>query len=179
MKRRSECLALYGSDYKIKQKIQNGALYKIEKGIFSDEPYVPEIAVLTYKYPNAVLTMRSAFYIYRLTDVIPDKCDLATDRNAAKISDTRVKQYFYPSNFFNDGTDAINYMGFRIPIFCRERMLVELLRYKNKLSFDYYKEIILNYRKILSSLNIELIQDFALDAPRSNKILEKLQMEVF
>lgn len=32
-----------------------------------------------------------AFYFYGLTDVIPNGCDLATKRDAAKITDKRVK----------------------------------------------------------------------------------------
>lgn len=57
-------------------------------------------------------------------------------------------------------------------------MLIELVRYKSKLPFDYYKEIILNYRKLLPRLDIQKIQDYALMAPKSNKVLEILQMEV-
>ena len=51
-------------------------------------------------------------------------------------------------------------------------MLIELVRYKSKLPFDYYKEIILNYRKLLPRLDIQKIQDYALMAPKSNKVLE-------
>ena len=58
-------------------------------------------------------------------------------------------------------------------------MLIELARYKSKLPFDYYKEIVLNYRKILPRLDIQKIQDYALIAPKSNKVLETLQLEVF
>ena len=58
-------------------------------------------------------------------------------------------------------------------------MLIELVRYKSKLPFDYYKEVLLNYRKILPQLNIQKIQDIALEAPKSNKILEILRLEVF
>jgi hypothetical protein len=57
-------------------------------------------------------------------------------------------------------------------------MLVELLRYKTKLSYDFYKEVILNYRKILPTLNIQELQDLALDAPKSAKVLDLLQSEV-
>ena len=63
-------------------------------------------------------------------------------------------------------------------MFNRERMVIELIRNKNKLPFDYYKEIILNYRKLLPRLDIQKIQDYALMAPKSNKVLEILQMEV-
>ena len=36
MKTRLECLEEYGSDYFIEKKIENGALYKLGKGIYSD-----------------------------------------------------------------------------------------------------------------------------------------------
>ncbi|MBR2554007.1 MAG: hypothetical protein IKE94_04000, partial [Aeriscardovia sp.] len=65
-----------------------------------------------------------------------------------------------------------------IRLYSKERMLIELLRYKSKLPFDYYKEILLNYRKILPRLNIQEIQDLAYDAPKRNKIMETLQTEV-
>ena len=69
--------------------------------------------------------------------------------------------------------------GYSIPIYSKERMLIELIRYKTKLPFDYYKEIILNYRKELPKLNIQEIQDLAMEAPKSNKIMGILQTEVF
>ena len=83
---RAECIERYGSDYLIQQKINAGELYRISKGIFSEQAYVPELAIMTYKYPKAVVTMNSAFYHYGLTDVIPDRTDLATDRDAPKIT---------------------------------------------------------------------------------------------
>lgn len=178
MNRRAEYLRKLGSDYHIQQKVSNGELFCVERGIFSEKEHVPELAILCFKYPNAVVTMQMAFYLHGLSDVVPELYDLATDRNAAKISDRRVKQYFYPTNFFNDGVQTVDYKGYPIRIYGLERMLIELLRYKKKLPFDYYKEVLLNYRKILPRLNIEEIQDFALNAPKSNKIIEMLQTEV-
>lgn len=179
MMTRAECLSVYGSDYYIKKKIKDGELYKISKGVYSEKRYIPELAVVAYKYNNAVVTMKSAFYIYGLTDVVPDKCDLATTRDAAKISDKRVKQYFVQDDFFRESIETVNYKGYDINIYSKERMLIELVRYKSKLPFDYYKEVLLNYRKILPQLNIQKIQDIALEAPKSNKILEILRLEVF
>ena len=179
MKTRAECLAEYGSDYLIEKKIEKGELFKVGKGIYSEKKYVPEIAVFVYKYPNTVVTMKSAFFFYGLTDVIPEECDLATTRDAAKIKDKRVKQYFIRDDFFEEGIETADYKGYDIRIYNRERMLIELVRYKSKLPFDYYKEIILNYRKLLPQLDVQKIQDYALMAPKSNKVLEILQMEVF
>lgn len=122
--------------------------------------------------------MNSAFYLHGLTDVIPDEYDLATDRNAAKIRDSKVKQYFNPSGFFEQGVETVDYQGYPIRMYNKERMLIELLRYKSKLPFDFYKEVVLNYRKIMPKLDMQAIQDYAYEAPRSGKILESLQMEV-
>ena len=73
----------------------------------------------------------------------------------------------------------IEYNGIRIIMYNKERMLVELLRNKNKLPFDYYKEILGNYRNIINDLDIPEIQDYAYALPKSGMIMEALQMEVF
>lgn len=179
MKTRAECLEKYGSDYLIEKNIKKGELFKVDKGIYSENRYVPELAVFSYKYPNAVVTMKSAFYFYDLTDVIPNECDFATTRNATKIKDKRIKQYFVPDDFFEEGIETADYKGYDIRIYNKERMLIELVRYKSKLPFDYYKEIILNYRKLLPQLDIQKIQDYALMSPKSSKVFEILRLEVF
>ena len=68
--------------------------------------------------------------------------------------------------------------GCVINIYSKERMLVELLRHKSKLPFDYYKEILLNYRDMIHDLDIPLIQDYAYEVPKTSMIMELLQLEV-
>ncbi len=77
------------------------------------------------------------------------------------------------------GVETMQYEGYPISIYSVERMLIELIRYKSKLPFDYYKEIILNYRKRMPRLDVQAIQDYAMASPKNNKILETLLMEVF
>ena len=178
LKSRKECLDQYGSDYYIRQKISSGELHRLEKGVFAEDADVPELALISWKYPKAVITMLSAFYYYGLTDTVPNLYDLATDRDAAKIPDPRVRQHFMPSESFHAGITSAEEHGWAFRIYDRERMLVELLRHKSKLSFDLYKEVLLNYRKIMPQLNIQKIQDYALSVPRSNVILNALQTEV-
>jgi len=59
--------------------------------------------------------MNSVFYFYDLTDVIPQKVYLATYSHSRKIEDEDVNTYD------------------------REMLLVELIRKRNQISFDYYK----------------------------------------
>ena len=61
----------------------------------------------------------------------------------------------------------------------KERLLIELLRNKNKLPYDYYKEILINYRTIVHDLDIPMIQDMAMVLPKSGMIMDTLQTEVF
>lgn len=178
MMRREDCLRTYGSDYLIEKQVKEGKLFRIGKAIYAQEDDVPHVALLSYKYPNAVVTMHNAFYIYGLTDVVPDQYDLATDRDAAKIHEDYVKQYFMPRESFKAGICSITYQGYDVSIYSKEKMLVELLRYKCKLPFDYYKEVLLNYRRIMPTLDLQKIQDYALASPKSNKIMEALQLEV-
>lgn len=175
---RGDCLRRYGSDYLTAQQIKAGQLFQIEKGVYSDQERVPEQAVIAFKYPKAIMTMTSAFYHHGLTDVIPDKFDLATDRDAAKIRDSRVHQYFMPHDFCEDGAELADAQGYPIRVYNRERMLIELLRNKATIPFDLYKEILLNYRKILPQLDIQKIQDYAMASPKSNMVMNALQMEV-
>ena len=58
-------------------------------------------------------------------------------------------------------------------------MLVELLRKKNKLPFDYYKEILGNYRKIIYELDVSAVQNMIMMMPKTRMIMEALELEVF
>lgn len=174
-----ECLAKWQSDYHVKKQINDGNLYRIEKGVYSDIPDVSTLAVISLKYPNAIFTMDSAFYYHGLTDVIPDEYHLATDKHAIYISDDRVHQYYIPSDILNVGVTTMERRDTTFKIYDKERMLIELLRFKNKLPFDYYKEIIANYRRLIYDLDIERIQAYADSFPRSKMISDALEMEVF
>ena len=175
---RQECLSRYGSDYFIEQRIAAGDLFRLGNGVFAEQKHVPENAIISHRYPHGVITLLSAFYHYGLTDVIPDACDLATGRNAAKIHDARVRQVFVPDDILYLGAITDQEHDYPIRIYNRERLLIELLRYKNKLPFDLYKEVLLGFRKIITQLNMQGIQDYAMAVPKQKMVMEALQMEV-
>lgn len=173
-----ECLERYGTDYKIKKSVQEGELYIKEKGIYSDKRYVPELEIISKKYPNAIITLNSAFYYYGLTDTIPDFYYVATPKNTRKISDTRVKQIYENSEAFAVGKTTIEYDGVYIVIYNKERLLVELIRNKRKIPFDLYKELITSYRKIIHELDIAAITEYAYELPKTNMVMEAIRLEV-
>ena len=174
-----ECKEKWSSNYQIKKQIAAGSLFQIEKGIYSDTPDVSTLAVISTKYPKAIFTMDSAFYYHELTDVIPDEYHIATDKHSIYISDKRIRQYYIPSDILNTGVTTMTRRDATIRIYDKERMLIELLRYKNKLPFDYYKEILGNYRSLIYELDIERIQQYAATFPKTKMISEALDAEVF
>lgn len=158
--------------------MEAGFVYKIEEGIYSDNEFESEAVVILKKYPKAVLTGEYAFYIHGLTDVIPDRYSLATEQKAAAIADKRVKQIYMRNDLLHLGEVEQIVDGAALRIYDKERMLIELLRNKNKMPHDLYKEIIYNYRKIITELEIWRIQEYAEIFPKSKMIKKALDEEV-
>ncbi len=179
LKTYKDCVRGVGSDYCLKREIQNKKIYKIEKGIYSDVESPSELSVIMFKYPKAIISMNSAFYYQGLTDTIPDNYVLSTGRNAAKIKDTRVKQIFCQSDLLDIGKMDMNYQGTMIQIYNKERLLIELVKNRDKSPYDYYKEIIRNYRDKLYELDVETIQEYIMLFPGSKKINDIISKEVF
>lgn len=174
-----ECKQKYKTDYEIRKLLASGQLKRVRRGVYSDESYESDLAIISRAYPCAVFTMNSAFYYHGLTDTIPKAYYLMTDKDASKIRDEKVRQFFDNNNSLSLGQEKRNYNGTEIRIFSRERMLVELIRNKNKLPFDYYKEIIASYRKLIYELDIQDIQEYAMQLPKTKLVMDTLQLEVF
>lgn len=93
---------------------------------------MPELEIIMKKYPNAILTLNSAFYY-----TIPDHYYVATPKSNRKIEDVRVK-----------------------------------------LSFDLYKEIISNYRKLIHKMDMTQIMEYAYELPKTNMMMETIRLEI-
>ena len=79
----------------------------------------------------------------------------------------------------NIGVVTMERRGVSFKVYDKERMLIELLRFKNIYPYDYYKEILSNYRKQVYELDIERIQEYADIFPKRKMISEALSTEVF
>jgi predicted transcriptional regulator of viral defense system len=167
------------SDYQIKKAIADGRIFRVEKGIYSQNQFVHPLDVVTKKYPHAVFTMDSAFYFHGLSDVIPGKMYLAVKRNSTKINNPAIVPVFVTEKFLDIGKTQITFEGVTINAYNKERMLIELIRNKKSMAYDYYKEIIGSYRKIMNSLDTESIEDYSRAFDFENYIFRTIQEEVF
>lgn len=173
-----ECIERYGSDYMIKKEISEGNLFQKEKGLYSDRELCSELELIAAKYPRAVFTGESAYYYYGFTDVIPDCYCLATRRGDTRIKEKQVKQIFVNDELYDFGKQTMMYQNTNIPIYNKERLLVDLIRFKSKFPFDYYKEVIGNYRRIIDQMDFFSIEDYAGMLRHGKKIMDTIQLEV-
>lgn len=166
-------------NYNINKKVANKELYKIESGLYSDiEKYNP-LEYIVKRYPNSIFTSENAFFYLGLTDYIPSKYFLATKHNAKKILNDKIEQIFMANHFFEIEKSQVNYNNVQINIYNKERMLIELIRNKNTFAFDYYKEIISNYREIADEIDISLLADYLECFANGKNIFEIIHREVF
>ncbi len=168
-----------GSDYQINKKLDKKELYKITEGIYSDKELVNPMVVTCKKYSKAIITMDSAFYYYNLTDVIPQTTHIATEMHSYIIPDDNITQYFVSEETLEIGKTTININDGIINIYDKERLLIELIKRRNQMAFDYYKEIINNYRNISHELKITRLEKYLTNFSNEDKIFDIIQKEVF
>lgn len=174
----AQAVQQYGSDYRLKQAVGRGEIYKIERGIYSSAPQVNPFTLLMYKYPGAVLTMNTAFFIHGLTDVIPQSVYVATGRGATRIRDPRIVQVFSEERLLTAGKVSGRFDGADIWLYNLERMLVEAMRNASALPPDYYREIIGSYRRRADELDIRLVEEYMGLFERNAFMQDILQREV-
>ena len=104
---------------------------------------------------------------------------MTTSRSSSRFNDDSIVQSYKSDDTFEIGKTNIDFEGVKINIYDRERMLVELVRNKNSTPYDYYKEIINNYRKIKEELSIYKIQEYANIYSNNENIIARIQDEVF
>lgn len=174
-----ELIKKYGTRYNIQKALKTNELYKLEHGIYSDKKIVDPLLLYSKKYPYAVITMDSAFYYYELTDVIPNKVYLATPSKYRTIKNDKIVQIFTDKNILDVGKTIVKINNQDVYMYDKERLLVELIRKRKQMPFDYYKEIIANYRDIIDDLDIQKIENYLSLFKNDLNLSEALQREVF
>ena len=176
----NELLGKYKNRYQITKALENDELFKIEGGYYSNKNNPSEMEIINKKYREAIYTMDSAFYMHDLTDVIPTKHHLAINRKSRKISNPNVKTYFTSESFFGVGKSKMEIdNGLIVNIYDKQRKYIELIRNKNKLPYDFYKDIINNYRDIIDTIEIRKIEEYLKYFKNRENIYKIIRNEVF
>ena len=135
--RTDEILKKYKTNIELEKAIKNKKIFKIDHGIYSDKEIVDPMILFSKKYENGIITMDTAFYFYNLTDVIPDKVYLATNRNSNTIKRENIIQVWVPKEKLNVGKEKIKVNGNTINIY--RKIVDNLDSYKIEQYIALYK----------------------------------------
>jgi len=157
-----ELLSKGETEYSIRCKLKEGKLFLIERGYYSDdsENVFNDDVFISKKYPKAVLTGLSAFYIYGLTDYIPDYFYLATEQHSFPIRRADVKQSYQDSSFFEIGIVVKELDEGLVKTYDLERLLIELFRLKEKYPREIYFEVLNSFRKLKDKIDFYKVNQY-------------------
>lgn len=174
----AEAVKEYGSGYKLKKAVDLGEIYKFSPGLYARRATVTDMEKLQARYKSAIFTMDSAFYFLGLTDVVPEKWHVATARNSTRIPSEKVHQYFETANYYGIGKFMVDFNGAKLRCYDQERMLLELVRHRKTMPFDFYKEIVQSYRRRCESIDYGKLDDYIEAMQSRTDFYDVIQREI-
>lgn len=174
-----EAIDELGSRHYLRKAVTEGRLHPAGRGLYSTDAPSDPLAAVAKRYPGGVLTGWTALYVHGLVDAPPERIDLATPRGGTKIADPSVRQHFVPAEWLGVGRSQKSVDGVELAVYDRERMLLELMRTRNKLPYDLYREAVASFRRRADDLDIYRLQDYAEHMPRGEAHLNRALEEVF
>ena len=137
-----------GFDYRRVQKLlDEGFLKKLKNGYYSlDGDGKSADERIRLLFPDGILTMASALYVYGFIGDKPAEYHIAIDKNVSrsrfKLKDPTVVPYYVEKSALDFGITKVSFGGGEMNIYTRERLLCEVLKYEKKFSKNTVDKIV-------------------------------------
>lgn len=137
----------------ISAAVKEGIIEKITPGLYklTDYPFDENesLASVCNAKSNAVICLLSAAAYYDLTTFIPTEIYVAVPHNTDKfeLSYPPIIVYYFIDKYYKLGIEVVDTQSGKIKIYNREKTIIDLFRYKNKLGEDVFLEVLKNYLK--------------------------------
>ena len=125
------------------------------------------------------ITLENASIARRIYKEIKEIYDVSPSIVIRMQKRFKVKQIYISEDKFNIGVTTIKVDGIKIKIYDKEKLLIELVKNSKNIPFDYYKEIINNYRSISDKLDMNKLSDYLNYYKNDIDLFLKIQKEVF
>lgn len=123
-----------------------------------------EAALILRLFPEAVMCMQSALYVYEYTDRVPSCWHLAVPQDAARSKYSRnyprVKAYFRTPESLQLGVTTATIEGKEMPIYDRERTICDCIAQRNRMDREIFVKAIRAYCED-SRRNIPRLMEYA------------------
>jgi hypothetical protein len=172
-----EIVAEFGNNYQIHKKMEEGKLQKVEPNIYTDSLDYDDLMILIKKYCDdqaKVFTLQDSLKANGMIKKAGKVHYLATDKDAAKIKDPRIKQIFSQKEVLTLGRTLVTYKGISLPIYDKERTLIELCRYQSKLPAKVYEEAVQSYRRESDGIDRQKLRSYLAHFPKLGAIENRL-----
>jgi len=174
-----EIVAEFGNNYQIHKKIEEGKLQKVEPNIYTDSLDYDDLMILIKKYcddQEKVFTLQDSLKANGMIKKVGKIHYLATDKDAAKIKDPRIKQIFSQKEVLTLGRTIVIYKGIPLPVYDKERTLIELCRYQSKLPASVFAEAVRSYRQEAININRPKLEEYLAHFPKLGAIKDRLAL---
>lgn len=164
----------------IQKMVANEMLVRESRGLYrlADKPPLgnPDLVTVSVKVPNGVVCLISALSVHELTIQIPHEVYVAIARNARppQIDYPPVRSFRFGGQAFTEGIEPIDFDGFKVPVYCREKTIADCFKYRNQLGLDTVIEAIKFY-KAQPKRNVQALLDYAAICRVSNMIRPYLE----
>jgi len=135
-------------------KLQNeGHILKIKPGLYRLSQVIVSDGIsssfidICKAIPEGVICLLSALEFYDLTTFNPADIYIAIphEKKAPKIIYPPVRIFYFRKRFYEPGIETINTKYGDVKIYCREKTVCDMFRYRNKLGDDVALEGLKNY----------------------------------
>ena len=137
----------------IKSILKKGIIIKVKNGLYrlGNTPIISNQSFidLSCAVPEGVICLLSALSYYELTTFNPTIISMAIHRKSwrSKIKYPPVEFFYFSTKQFESGINKIVINGYKVRIYCREKTICDMFRYRNKLGLDVAKEGLSEYLK--------------------------------
>ena len=129
-----------------------GEIEQIARGLFRlaelPPPGEPDLLTVAKKVPQAVFCLLTALAFHRLTTQVPHAVAVALPRTARvpRLDHPPIKVFRFSRESLNAGIETHVLDGVSIRVYCREKTLADIFKYRNKVGLDVALEALRAYR---------------------------------
>jgi len=135
----------------LKELVDKGFIRKIKRGYYEweNDEFVSDVTIITKLFPDAMIFLISALFIYDYIDRTPNAWHLAVARGSSRsrfdIKYPKIKPFYINEEYMNIGNVKDVYEGQEINIFDRDRTICDVVRYLNKIDKEISNQAIKSY----------------------------------
>lgn len=155
--------------------IEKGLVEKIKTGyyVWIDGDIISDAVVIEKLFPEGVVCLDSALFLYGYTQRTPSAWHVAVSKNKKKskyrINYPPIQFYFLIDDYMELGQSEIMFEGHHMKIFDRDRTMCDVIRYELKMDKEVFNYAILTYVKDQKK-NIRNLLDYAEKMNIKNKV---------